>query len=278
MITDTHVHFDTFAAAGDADGLIARAVAAGVTRMIAIGGNPAANRLAVDLAAANPDRLRAVVGFDRDQVHVSSSREELAQLVALPQVVGIGESGLDYHYEPHTAAQQQDLLREMLALARERRLPVVLHNRDSDDDMVRLLEEHAAGWPGEADRIGVLHCYTGGWPMAERLLELGFHISFSGIVTFRNADPLRDVAKRVPAHRLLVETDAPYLAPVPCRGRTNEPALVKHVVDLLASLRGVQADDLAQQTSANAARLFAWPWKRRGRGAQEDASRTVRAG
>lgn len=259
MITDTHVHFDTFAAAGDTEGLIARAVGVGVTRMVAMGGNPAANQLAIELAAAHPERLRAVVGFDRDQIHVSSSREDLARLAARPEVVGIGESGLDYHYEPHTAAQQQTLLCEMLALARERRLPIVLHNRDSDDDMLRLLKEHAAAWPGDPVRIGVLHCYTGGWPMAHRLLELGFHISFSGIVTFRNADPLREVAKQVPADRLLVETDAPYLAPVPCRGRTNEPALVKHVVDLLASLRGVEPGVFAQQTSANAARLFAWP-------------------
>lgn len=259
MITDSHVHFDSFAAAGGTDAVLERAAAAGVTRMIAIGGNPAANRLAVALARQHPDRLRAVIGFDRDQVRGAPSRTELAALAGEPGVVGIGETGLDYHYEPETALEQQELLREMLALARARHLPVVLHNRDSDDDMLRILREHAAAWNGAADRIGVLHCYTGGIAMAEQLLELGFHISFSGIVTFRNAESLRQVAVRVPDDRILVETDAPYLAPVPLRGRTNEPAFVAHVVDLVARLRNTPAGEFATLTTRNASRLFGWP-------------------
>lgn len=259
MMTDSHVHFDSFAAAGETAAVLGRAAAAGVGRMIAIGGNPAANRLAVELARQHPDRLRAVIGFDRDQVRGTPSRAELTALAGEPGVVGIGETGLDYHYEPETALEQQELLREMLALARARRLPVVLHNRDSDDDMLRLLREHAVAWTGAADRIGVLHCYTGGIAMAEPLLELGFHISFSGIVTFRNAESLRQVAVRVPDDRILVETDAPYLAPVPLRGRTNEPAFVAHVVDLLARLRNIPAGEFAALTTRNASRLFGWP-------------------
>lgn len=257
VIVDSHVHFDSFAAAGDVEGLIARAAEADVRRMIAIGGNPAANQLAVSLAKKFPGTLRAVVGFDRDQAKASPSREELAALVREPEVVGIGETGLDYHYEPENALEQQELLGEMLALARARKLPVVLHNRDSDEDMLRLLREHAAAWTGDADRIGVLHCYTGGIGMAEQLIDLGFCISFSGIVTFRNAESLRQVAMMVPADRILVETDAPYLAPVPLRGKTNEPAFVRHVVELVARLRNVSAAEFAEQTSRNAMRLFA---------------------
>lgn len=259
MIVDSHVHFDSFAAAGQVDDLLARAAVAGVERMVAMGGHPAANALAVELATQHPERLRAVVGFDRDQVHAASSREDLARLVRSPVVVGVGECGLDYHYEPHTAKEQRALLAEMLALAASLALPVVLHNRDSDEDMLAHLRAHAAAWKGDPARIGVLHCYTGGEAMARQLLDLGFLISFSGIVTFRNADPLRAVARIVPADRLLVETDAPYLAPVPCRGRTNEPALVKHVVELLAQVRGETVEDVARQTSENAARLFDWP-------------------
>lgn len=258
MITDSHVHFDSFEAAGDVAGMLGRAAAAGVSRCVAIGGNPAANRLAVRVAQENRERVRAVVGFDRDQVKLSPSREELAALVGEDVVVGIGETGLDYHYEPETALEQQELLREMLALARARQLPVVLHNRDSDEDMMKILREHAAAWTGAADRIGVLHCYTGGIPMAEQLLALGFHISFSGIVTFRNAESLRQVAVMVPAERILVETDSPYLAPVPLRGKSNEPAFVKHVVELLAHLRNTSVEELAAQTTRNAGRLFGW--------------------
>ena len=261
MMTDSHVHFDSFAAAGDVAGMLERAGAAGVLWTIAIGGNPAANKLAVALAKKFPEKIRAVVGFDRDQIHESPSRDELAALACEPEVVGIGETGLDYHYEPENAQKQQALLSEMLALARERKLPVVLHNRDSDADMMRLLREHAAAWTGAPERIGVLHCYTGGIEMAKQLLDLGFFISFSGIVTFKNAESLRQVALMVPADRILVETDSPYLAPVPLRGKTNEPAFVKHVVELLAKLRGVGFDEFAAQTSDNAARLFGWPHK-----------------
>ena len=259
MITDSHVHFDSFEAAGDVAEMIGRAAAADVQRMIAIGGNPAANKLAVSLAKKFPATIRAVIGFDRDQIHASPDREELAALAREPEVVGIGETGLDYHYEPENAAQQQALLSAMLAFARSRKLPVVLHNRDSDADMMRLLREHAAAWTGEPDRIGVLHCYTGGIAMAEQLLELGFFISFSGIVTFKNAESLRQVAMMVPADRILVETDSPYLAPVPLRGKTNEPAFVKYVVELIAKLRNVSTAEFAEQTSQNASCLFGWP-------------------
>ena len=180
MIFDSHVHFDSFAASGQVEGLLERASASGVQRMIAIGGNPAANELAVQLADKHPDRLRAVVGFDRDQATASPSREDLARLAASPSVVGIGETGLDYHYEPNTAREQRALLDEMLALASAQSLPVILHNRDSDEDMMAHLRAHAAAWRGDPGRIGVLHCYTGGEAMARQLLDLGFFISFSG--------------------------------------------------------------------------------------------------
>jgi len=145
-----------------------------------------------------------------------------------------------------------------LDLARQVRRPVIVHSREADADTLDLLREHARLWSGPADRIGVLHCFTGSAPFAQSLLDLGLYLSFSGIVTFANADPLRQVAARVPTDRLLVETDAPYLTPVPLRGRKNEPAFLPHVVDCLARVRGESAPALAAATRTNALALFGW--------------------
>lgn len=258
FLTDSHVHLDAFDEAGDVPGVLDRAVAAGVRRMVAIGGTVAANERAVRLAGANPERLRATVGYDRDEAGRGPDVAAVERLARQPGVAGIGETGLDYHYQPETAGQQRALFQQMLDVASGARLPAVVHSREADDDTLAMLRAHAAAWKGDPARIGVLHCYTGSLDFARRLLDAGLYISFSGIVTFRNADALREVARYVPADRILVETDAPYLAPVPLRGKQNEPAYVVHVAQALATVRGVGLQDLAEQTTLNAAALFGW--------------------
>jgi TatD DNase family protein len=256
---DSHVHFDAFDRAGLAERILDRAATAGVGRCIAIGGSDEANERAVRLAVEHPDRVGAVVGYDRDLAAAGVTPEPVAALIRdhAAQVVGIGESGLDYHYEPDTRDAQRTLFAAMLDLAAATTRPVVVHSRDADADTLDLLRAYVRNWPGDPGRPGVLHCFTGSYDFARKLLDLGLMISFSGIVTFRNADDLRDVARRLPLDRLLIETDAPYLAPPPYRGKTNEPAWVVRVAETLATLRGDALQTIAEQTTANAARLFA---------------------
>jgi len=258
-LVDTHVHFDDFQKTGDLAAVLERAAAAGIGRMIAIGGTAAGNDLALELAAAQPERLQAAVGFDRYLAGQTPDFDRLAQQAVRPGVAAIGECGLDYHYSPETAAAQRDLFARMLALARDRRLPVVVHSREADDDTLAMLQEHAAAWSGDLDRLGVLHCFTGGEDFARRVLAGGLLVSFSGILTFRNADSIRAAARLVPADRLLVETDAPYLAPVPHRGRRNEPAFIVEVVRALAAARNEPVERIAEQTTRNAEHLFGHP-------------------
>lgn len=260
ILVDSHLHFDAFEAEGAVDALLARARDAGVQWMIAIGGSDTANALAVRLAASHPDCLRAAVGYDRDLAAGAWRLESMASCLDAPFVVAVGETGLDYHYEPGTAPEQRRLFGAMLDLARRHRKPVVVHSREAEDDTLAMLREHAAGWGGDASAIGVVHCFTGSLPFALRLAELGYFISFSGILSFRNADTLREVARALPLDRILIETDAPYLAPVPHRGRRNEPAYVAEVARALAQARGdVGPDEAAVITARNAVRLFGLP-------------------
>jgi TatD DNase family protein len=174
--------------------------------------------------------------------------------VAARKACAIGEIGLDYHYDFSPRDVQQEVFGGQVALARELRLPMVIHTREATDDTFRILRERGGG-----EIRGVFHCFTGDLAMAERALELGFHISFAGIVTFPKAAALREVARMVPADRLLAETDAPYLAPVPHRGTRNEPAHVVHVVETLADVRGQRAEDVAAQVTRNFEALFGGP-------------------
>lgn len=167
-----------------------------------------------------------------------------------PHVVAIGETGLDYHYEPEAAELQQQSFRLHLEAAKIAGKPVIVHTREARADTLALLREAAL------PQAGVLHCFTEDWEMAKAALDIGFYISLSGIVTFRNADALREVARKVPADRLLVETDAPYLAPIPHRGKPNLPQYVREVAEFLAMVRGERFEDLAAQTTANFKRLF----------------------
>ncbi len=205
--------------------------------------------LALAEAHAN---LYATVGVHPD--YEETPEPTVAQLVQLadhPKVVGIGETGLDYYRLTGDLEWQRERFRTHIRAARACKKPLIIHTRAAADDTLRLLREENAGEAG-----GVLHCFTESWEMAEAALDLGFHISFSGIVTFKNAIALKEVAKKVPLERMLIETDSPYLAPMPFRGKTNQPAWVKHVAEHIAQLRGQSVDLIAQATSENFFKLF----------------------
>lgn len=254
--TDSHVHFDDFHEAGEEEAAVQRARAVGVDHLVAIGGRVDSNRLAVELAARHEQTLHAVLGFDRDQTDSSIDWIGFANELKRPGVVGVGETGLDYHYSADTAEEQKALFQKQLEVAVATRLPVVVHSRDAEEDTTRLLAGHAESWKGARERMGVLHCFTGSLPFAVELIALGYMISFSGIITFKNAESLRQVAREVPDEHLLVETDAPYLAPVPYRGKRNEPAYVVEVAKCLAEIRGQAGEKIAKITTDNARRLF----------------------
>ncbi|HSH42726.1 MAG TPA: TatD family hydrolase [Arenicellales bacterium] len=177
--------------------------------------------------------------------------EELLELADHPRVVAIGETGLDYFRSEGDLEWQRDRFRRHIQAARRCGKPLIIHSRDARDDTIRIMSEEGAGEAG-----GVMHCFAEDWDMAERALALGFYISFSGIVTFKNAQAIQEVARRAPLERIMVETDSPYLAPVPYRGKTNEPAYVKHTAEYVAELKGISYDELAEATSANFFRLF----------------------
>ncbi|MBU4247987.1 MAG: TatD family hydrolase [Verrucomicrobia bacterium] len=275
MLFDTHVHFDPSLTEGETQAILDRALAAGVERMIAVGGSPEANRRVVAIARTHPDHVGAAVGINRDRAAIVWPADELATLVAAPEIVAVGEVGLDFHSpSPLRQAQgyggaplgfampQSDreaqirLFERMLEIARDARLPVIVHSRAAEAETIALLEEHARNWPGPKDRIGVQHCFTGTRAYAEHLLALGFFISFSGILTFKNAVELRAIAALIPAERLLIETDSPWLAPEPFRGKPNEPAHVRRVAETLAEIRHCPVEAIAAATFCNAERLF----------------------
>ena len=259
---DTHAHFDTFAAEGSVAAVLARAAAAGVEKMCAVGSSEASNELVVRLAREYPSALVAAVGYDRDQLDKPRDMQKLVALAADPAVVAVGEIGLDYYYSAETAPAQRALFGQMLEFAAARKRPVIVHSRYADDDTIDMLGDFSTLWKNVFHTVekppppGILHCFTGDAAFAEELLALGFFISFSGIVSFNNAGPLREVAKLVPEDRLLVETDCPYLTPKPFRGKVNEPAFVARVGEVLAEARGAEAAALAETTFANAVRIF----------------------
>jgi TatD DNase family protein len=256
---DSHCHLqERYVAGEDEAGALAaleHAATVGVAGVVCVGTDEATSRQAVDLARRTAGMegvpaVRAVVG-----VHPHEGAPDLAWLSALlaegaPEVVGVGECGLDYHYDNAPRAEQRRSFAAQLHLAQEHDLAVVIHARDAWEDLFDVLGTE--GMP----RATVLHCFTGGPAEAARLLEIGATISFSGIVTFKNAQEVRDAAALVPATSLLVETDSPFLAPVPHRGQPNEPAMVGVVGRALSEARGESEDDTAAATSANAARIF----------------------
>jgi TatD DNase family protein len=193
----------------------------------------------------------ASVGVHPDHEAEAVETARLVELAAHPKVVAIGETGLDYHRLSGDLEWQRERFRTHIRAARKCRKPLVIHTRDAAEDTLRIMREEGAGEVG-----GVMHCFTETQEVADGALALGFYISFSGIVTFKNATQLKEVARRVPLERLLVETDSPYLAPVPHRGKTNRPGLVRHVAEEVARLRGIAFEDLAEATTRNFFRLF----------------------
>jgi TatD DNase family protein len=257
MFIDSHVHFDRFVKDGTFAQILSNAKEAGVHEMVAIGGNAPANELSAKLAKEHPGRIFGCAGYDRDEATSELDFGLLREQISDPLVKAVGETGLDYYYTADTAAEQKKLFNDNLALAVEFEKPVVVHSRDADEDTVALLKDYSSAWKGDPARLGVLHCFTRDTKFARDVLDLGLMVSFSGIVTFANADPLREVVQYVPDDRLLIETDSPYLAPVPMRGNRCEPAFVVHTAKQLAELKGCSLDSLAKLTASNARTLFA---------------------
>lgn len=253
MLVDSHCHLDYLARDGDLDAVIARARAAGVGCMLTIG-----TRLtefdAVHAIAMRHREVYCTVGIHPHEA-ATAPVDLAAQLIALaqrPKVVGIGETGLDYYYDNSPRDLQQACFREHIEAARATGLPLVVHTRSADADAAAMLRMAVT-----AGRVtGVLHCFSSGKELADAAVALGFFISISGIVTFKNADELRRIVETVLPDHLLVETDAPYLAPAPQRGQRNEPAFVVHTAAAVAALKRVTPDDLAATTSDNFFRLF----------------------
>lgn len=245
---DSHVHL--FSLEEGASPTLERARAAGVERFVCVGTDLETSRACVALAAQHAD-VAAVVGLHpHEAVHLGRDRDGIEALLGDPGVVGVGEAGFDLFYEHSPRAAQEEAFRWQVALAHAQDRTLVIHTRDAWPETFALLE--AEGVPART----VLHCFTGGPVEAERALALGCHLSFSGIITFRNAEDLRAAAAITPLERALVETDAPYLAPVPHRGRPNEPAFVTHVGEALAAAMGRDPLEVAAATSATTARLL----------------------
>ena len=254
MLVDSHCHLDFPDFADVLDDVVARARTVGVGRFVTI--STRVREFDRVLAVAERfDDVFCSVGTHPHNAHeeLDVSVDDLVRLAEHPKVVAIGEAGLDYHYDNAPREAQAAGLRMHIAAARITGLPLVIHAREADDDLSAILREEAEKGAYPA----VLHCFSSGRTLAETGIALGHYVSFSGILTFKNAEPLRAIARDLPAERILVETDAPYLAPVPHRGTRNEPAFVAKTAAMLAETRGVSADEIAAQTSENFLRLFA---------------------
>jgi TatD DNase family protein len=254
MLVDSHCHLDFPDFASELDAVVARAGAAGVGHMVTISTRVRRHAQLLAIAERFPN-VTCSLGTHPHHAHeeLDITADELVARAQHPKVVAIGEAGLDYHYDNSPREAQEQGFRTHIAAARATQLPLVIHAREADDDTARILEEEMGKGPFPA----VLHCYTGGPDLARRAVALGLSISFTGIVTFKNSAPLREIAKSLPADRFLVETDAPYLAPLPFRGKRNEPAYVAEVAKMLAEVRGVSFEEICRQTGENFFKLFA---------------------
>ena len=253
MLVDSHCHLDFVDFAAERPAVLSRARAAGIGTFLTICTKVSEFNEVRSLAEAEND-VWCSVGIHPHEA-ASEPATDAATLSALarhPKVVGIGECGLDFYYEHSPRARQETVFRAHAAAARDSGLPLIVHTRDADAETAAILAQEA----GQGALRGVIHCFSSGAQFAEQALEMGFYLSFSGIVTFKKADELRAIARTAPLDRILVETDAPYLAPVPRRGKRNEPAFVVHTAALLAELRAMSAEAFAAQTTANFFRLF----------------------
>jgi TatD DNase family protein len=254
MLADSHCHLNYKGVFEQQGEILARARASGVTAMLNISTRESEWDAVVATAEREPDVWAAIGIHPHDaDAHPDVDAATLIDRAAHPRVVAIGESGLDYHYDRSDRARQQANFRTHLAACRETGLPIIVHTRDAEEDTLAILEDEL----GKGAYGGVIHCFTASGSFADQALAMGFYISISGIVTFKNARDIQETAARIPADRLLVETDAPFLAPVPHRGKPGEPAFVADTTRFLADLRGVDLAELAQTTAANFFTLFA---------------------
>jgi TatD DNase family protein len=254
MLIDSHCHLDFPDFAAELDAVVARARGVDIARMVTISTRVARHAHVLAIAERFPDVFCSVgthPHYAHEELHVTAG--DLVARTRHPKIVAIGEAGLDYHYDNSPRAAQEKGFRAHIAAARQSGLPLVIHSRDADDDMACILEEET----GKGAFPAVLHCFTGGADLARRAIALGLYISFTGILTFKNSAGLRAIAAELPADRILVETDAPYLAPGRHRGKRNEPAFVIETANVLAETRGVSFDAIARQTTENFFRLFA---------------------
>ena len=253
MLVDSHCHLDFPDFEGELDDVVARANLAGVSYILTI-----CTRItkfdSILLLAKRFDNMWCSVGIHPHNVsdEPEITAEHLIRMAKDPKVVGFGETGLDFYYNNSPRDKQEMCFRVHIAAAREAGLPVIVHTRDADADMARVLEDEHRNGPFP----GLIHCFSAGQKLAERVLEIGFYISFSGIVTFNKADELRETAKQVPMERILVETDSPYLAPMPKRGKRNEPAFTVFTAARIAEIKGLSSADFAAQTTDNFFQLF----------------------
>jgi TatD DNase family protein len=252
-LVDSHCHLDGPKFADDIDAVLERAFEAGVTRLLGIGtgDGPPGLDCAIRLAEKYPQMLATVGVHPHEASKVTpQSYDDLRSLGRHPKVVAFGEIGLDYHYDFSPREVQREVFIEQLRIASNLKLPIVIHTREAWADTMAVLREH---WSGQ----GIMHCFTGTPDQAQEALDLGFHLGFGGVLTFRTAEDVRAAAKLVPDDRLLVETDAPYLAPIPWRGKRNEPSYMVETVRKLAEVRGVTPEHIAAVTTANFERLCA---------------------
>jgi TatD DNase family protein len=254
MLIDSHAHIQGAEYAADSDAVIRRAREAGVKKIIVVGGagDLSSNEAAVALAQSYPD-LYATVGMHPHDAKAVGDEElkRLRQLTANSRVIAVGETGLDFYYNHSPHDTQRNLFARFIDMARETGLPLVVHERDAHREVADLLRAEGGG----AVR-GVIHCFTGDYEAARNYLDLGFYLSFTGILTFKNAEPLRDVVRRLPLQKIFVETDSPYLTPVPYRGKRNEPAYVRLVAETIAVVKKLPLQEVASATSKNVRELF----------------------
>lgn len=252
MYFDTHAHLDDRKYREDQDLVIFRAKEAGLELIVNVGYNIASARRTVELTKKY-DLIYGTVGMhphDAKDLDGDGLRE-LKRLAQEPKIVAIGESGLDYHYDHSPRDVQQRVFRRMIGLAQEVKLPIVIHDREAHEDVFRILREEKAEEVG-----GIFHCYSGSWPLAKEAIEMGFYISIAGPITFHNAKKTVEVVKEVPLEWLLIETDSPYLAPVPYRGKRNEPAHVVKVAEMIAQIKGLEVEEVGRVTTANGKRAY----------------------
>jgi TatD DNase family protein len=254
MLIDSHAHIQGNEYANEVDAIIERAREAGVEKIIAVGGagDMSSNTAAIALTDSFPNIYATVGMHPHDAKDVGEGElRELRTLTSHPKVIAVGETGLDYYYNHSPHDVQRRVFAHFIHMARDTGLPLVVHERDAAKDAAELLRTE-----GAAKLRGVIHCFTGNYEAACDYLNLGFYLSFTGIITFKNAQALREVVRKVPLERMLVETDSPYLTPVPHRGKRNEPAYVRFVAETIAEIKGMALEEVAQSTTRNVQDLF----------------------